>query len=859
MGRSCAAARKDTPSAGRGRRTHGSGSGTRAAPRRGRPTVVGPEEAAARSSPGRAGPARLGGPRRRTRERSRRARHRECRPLLAGLIVAVGALVVALVLVARRASRLEARLDGADPRRGRPRPGRRPRRPPRRRSTRCRAGRTSWTRTRSCSTRRPVARSRGSPSSASTRSRTPAATRASSWPLVDPAGDGVDPEQPARPQPDPPLRQGRARRRRRGRRSPRRRPRRSGSPRARAAPGADRGPGATARAVTDREPGHGSARRHGRRRVRADRGPGRRARSSAPRREPAAARADPRLARARPRRPASPRGSRSPAGVEALLAGLNADQRRAVTPRRGPAARRRRRRHRQDPGRHPAHRLAHRDEAGDAVARSSRLTFTDKAAEEMQVRVDQLVPYGYTDTVDLDLPRLRRPGHPRARPRARPARPSPRVLSRPETVIFLRERLFRLRARRVPAARRPDPLPRRAGDPLLAAQGRGRLAGRVRGARRAGWPPRPRPSRATHRRARRSARRPGGRPSWPAPTRATRSSSARPARSTSATRSPSRLRLAARVTRPPGAELQARFRYILVDEFQDVNRAQAELVALLAEPRRNVTVVGRRRPVDLPLPGRRDRRHRRLPRPLPRRADDRPAPQLPLAAADPRRRVPADPLQRPRPPRGPQRDHEAADRPAPDEPGPGAGLPRPPRCASSPSRPAPRRPTGSRPRSPRASPAAPRRATSRCSSGPTPTPTRSCAASTSPACRGASRAASGLYARPEIRAAARVPARRRRPAQLGRRVRPRGVGRVRAGRRRPDGARQPGAPDATARCGRRSSSWRASRASSAFVPRPGRRWRGSSPTCVATASWATGARLARSYTTSSGPRVHLPA
>jgi DNA helicase-2/ATP-dependent DNA helicase PcrA len=39
-------------------------------------------------------------------------------------------------------------------------------------------------------------------------------------------------------------------------------------------------------------------------------------------------------------------------------------------------------------------------------------------------------------------------------------------------------------------------------------------------------------------------------------------------------------------------DLQARFRYILVDEFQDTNRAQAELVALLAEPHRNVTVVG---------------------------------------------------------------------------------------------------------------------------------------------------------------------------------------------------------------------------------------------------------------------------
>ena len=40
------------------------------------------------------------------------------------------------------------------------------------------------------------------------------------------------------------------------------------------------------------------------------------------------------------------------------------------------------------------------------------------------------------------------------------------------------------------------------------------------------------------------------------------------------------------------AEIAGRFRYILVDEFQDTNRAQAELVGLLAEPHRNVTVVG---------------------------------------------------------------------------------------------------------------------------------------------------------------------------------------------------------------------------------------------------------------------------
>jgi DNA helicase-2/ATP-dependent DNA helicase PcrA len=39
-------------------------------------------------------------------------------------------------------------------------------------------------------------------------------------------------------------------------------------------------------------------------------------------------------------------------------------------------------------------------------------------------------------------------------------------------------------------------------------------------------------------------------------------------------------------------QVQQRFRYVLVDEFQDTNRAQAELVALVAQRHRNVTVVG---------------------------------------------------------------------------------------------------------------------------------------------------------------------------------------------------------------------------------------------------------------------------
>src|SRR6185436_15671879 len=53
--------------------------------------------------------------------------------------------------------------------------------------------------------------------------------------------------------------------------------------------------------------------------------------------------------------------------------------------------------------------------------------------------------------------------------------------------------------------------------------------------------------------------------------------------------------LALRLLRSSAAvrrEVAARYRYILVDEFQDTNPAQSELVALLSEAHRNVMVVG---------------------------------------------------------------------------------------------------------------------------------------------------------------------------------------------------------------------------------------------------------------------------
>ena len=127
-------------------------------------------------------------------------------------------------------------------------------------------------------------------------------------------------------------------------------------------------------------------------------------------------------------------------GLDALLRGLNADQRRAVTHGDGPllvVA---------GAGTGKTQVITRRIAWLIATRRAKpaeilALTFTDKAAEEMAVRVDQLVPYGYTDTaistfhafgdslirryaLELGLPT------------------DVRVLTRPEVVIFLREHLF---------------------------------------------------------------------------------------------------------------------------------------------------------------------------------------------------------------------------------------------------------------------------------------------------------------------------------------------------------------------------------------------------------------------------------
>jgi DNA helicase-2/ATP-dependent DNA helicase PcrA len=227
------------------------------------------------------------------------------------------------------------------------------------------------------------------------------------------------------------------------------------------------------------------------------------------------------------------------------------------------------------------------------------LTFTDKAAAEMQARVDQLVPYGYADAAiatfhafgdriirefafELGLP------------------PDARVLSKPEVVIFLRERLFEFEL----DAYRP------LGDPTRFL---GALAGHFSRCKDEDISP------ATYlacadrlvgdaERLATLAARPGTRSeersaaSWATEAAARQLELARAYARYQALLGEAGLidfgdqvSMALRLVREsPVArhELQHRFRYLLVDEFQDTNRAQAELVAILADGHRNVTVVG---------------------------------------------------------------------------------------------------------------------------------------------------------------------------------------------------------------------------------------------------------------------------
>ena len=248
------------------------------------------------------------------------------------------------------------------------------------------------------------------------------------------------------------------------------------------------------------------------------------------------------------------------------------------------------------------------------------LTFTDKAAEEMAVRVDQLVPYGYTDTaiatfhafgdglireyaLELGLPT------------------DVRVLSRPEVVIFLREHLFEFEL----DAYRP------LGDPTRFLAALATLFSRCKDedispADYEAFADRVAAEAQLVRRSRATRRRRSGPPDEAAAAleRAARQRELARAYATyqrlmaenGSIDFGDQVALALHLVRSSAearAAIAGRFRYVLVDEFQDTNRAQAELVAILAEEHRQRHGRRRRRPGHLRVPRRRRGQHPRVP------------------------------------------------------------------------------------------------------------------------------------------------------------------------------------------------------------------------------------------------------
>ncbi len=224
------------------------------------------------------------------------------------------------------------------------------------------------------------------------------------------------------------------------------------------------------------------------------------------------------------------------------------------------------------------------------------LTFTDKAADEMATRVDQLVPYGYTDTaistfhafgdrlireyaLELGLPT------------------DVRVLSRAEVVIFLREHLYAFELDQY----------RPLGDPTRFLSALAAMFSRCKDEDISPEAFTEHATRLSLAADRLRAEAPPDGEQLDAAEAALEE--ARRQRELAAAYTTYQSLLAANgcidfgdqvalalrlVRTSPAArmEIARRFRYILVDEFQDTNRAQAELVASLAEPHRNVTVVG---------------------------------------------------------------------------------------------------------------------------------------------------------------------------------------------------------------------------------------------------------------------------
>ncbi len=209
------------------------------------------------------------------------------------------------------------------------------------------------------------------------------------------------------------------------------------------------------------------------------------------------------------------------------------------------------------------------------------LTFTEKAAAGMTERVDQLVPYGYTETLVSTFHAF---GDRVLRESALETGLNPefRVLSQPEQIIFLRERLFQLPLRRF----------RPLGDPTKHLRALTTLVSRAKDEDVS----------------------PEGYLAWAegglavATTDEERDEAGRHIELAAFYGAYQRLlgeaglvdfgdqihRTLGLLRERPAvlARLRERYRWILVDEFQDTNHAQLEMLKLLAGDSASLTVVG---------------------------------------------------------------------------------------------------------------------------------------------------------------------------------------------------------------------------------------------------------------------------
>jgi ATP-dependent DNA helicase UvrD/PcrA len=213
------------------------------------------------------------------------------------------------------------------------------------------------------------------------------------------------------------------------------------------------------------------------------------------------------------------------------------------------------------------------------------LTFTDKAAAEMEERVDQLVDYGYAD---VEIATFHAFGDSLLRGHSLEIglKNDFSVLSRAEQVIFLRDRLFELPLRRY----RPlgDPtrhlqaiitLVSRCKDEDISPTDYARCAEQLRAAAAEAPEDADRRDRAE------------GQVELAATYAKYQELMAREGNIDFG----DQIVLALRLLRERAHVLsfyQRRFKYILVDEFQDTNHAQFELVKLLAARHRNIAVIG---------------------------------------------------------------------------------------------------------------------------------------------------------------------------------------------------------------------------------------------------------------------------